>query len=317
MFTRKCYSFIFLGLMFINIFAINIESIYEPSQKNYEQIQYIPENNSFKHNDDFISNSLDNTTANSYYLDVELNTVAATVSGDLTINFTNWEDVGLTHIVFHLHPKDFTYYNGDLEIHDIQILGGNIGIDHWVVVYDTILDIVLNGTLPVLESVDIEIDFTTSIPNIQNRFGYMLNPYEAYYLTNWYPVLSVYDENGWDLSPFSHYGESYYYDMAFYQIEITVPNGFKVACSLPFNNIIYSSKTTYNTSKIWIRDLAFCASPDFTTSTTNWNDVEITSYYFDNATFTTRGNLADELGRSALQVYTDSFGDYLWSILVN
>ncbi|MHA1212615.1 MAG: hypothetical protein ACTSSH_09150, partial [Candidatus Heimdallarchaeota archaeon] len=118
-----------------------------------------------------------------------------------------------------------------------------------------------------------------------------------------------------DYSPYSFSGESFYYDMAFYELTLTVPTEYDVACSLPVASEVVGTKKRINFEKVWIRDLAFCASAFFETSTTIWNDIEITSYYYDNDTLAYRGALADDLGQEALEIYTNGFGEYIWDTL--
>ncbi|MHA1628678.1 MAG: M1 family metallopeptidase [Candidatus Heimdallarchaeota archaeon] len=254
------------------------------------------------------------TIVNSYFFTVELDVATASISGVLVVNYTNTENVPLSQLVFHVHPKAFVSYGGDIVINTLQVEGDQLNSSSHQIT-DTILEINLNATLLPLKSVIITIDFTTTIPHLEDRFGYILSPYEAYYLTNWYPVLAVYDQNGWDRSPYSFMGESFYYDMSSYEMILTVPKTFQVACSLPVKTQVVGVKKTIIYEKVTIRDLAFAASPDFAKSSTTWNGTTITSYYFDDEELEYRGKLATEMGRQALEIYSSAFGPYIWETL--
>jgi len=258
---------------------------------------------------------LESANANSYHFNVVLDVDNASLSGTMLLNYTNFEVVSLEQLVFHVHPRAFLDYGGNLKINDLQLVGEHINVSSYQIVDETILEVYFNRSLLPLERIVVLIDFTTIIPPIADRFGYTLEPFEAYYLTNWYPVLAVYDLYGWDKSPYSFMGESFYYDMANYQLTVTVPTSFKVACSLPVKSQVIGSKRTIVFEEVWIRDLAFAASPSFATSSTTWEGITITSYYFDDALLAYRGALADELGRDALEIYSEAFGAYLWDTL--
>ena len=49
-------------------------------------------------------------------------------------------------------------------------------------------------------------------------------------LAGWYPILAVYDDEGWNIDPVSSIGDSVYSDIAYYTVEVIVPGGYG-ACS--------------------------------------------------------------------------------------
>ena len=50
-------------------------------------------------------------------------------------------------------------------------------------------------------------------------------------LSGWYPILAVYDEDGWQLNPASSLGDSVISDMALYEVEITTASGQIIAAT--------------------------------------------------------------------------------------
>ncbi|MBD3193147.1 MAG: hypothetical protein GF308_21115 [Candidatus Heimdallarchaeota archaeon] len=256
----------------------------------------------------------DFTTAPSYQFTSELEPETATISSEMQLNYTNMENTSLTQLVFHLHPRAFRDYDGDIEIMAISIEEETFNITEWRVMAD-LLEVDLNVPIQPLEHMNIHIYFVTTLPNIASRFGYVNDP-ESYFITNWYPVLAVYDVNGWDRSPYTFAGESFYYDMAFYELELTVPKNFQVACSLPFQQQSSSGTTKQLIyEKTLIRDIAIAASPEFETSITKWNGKTITSFFYKDQELDFRGSQADELGKETLIVYTEAFGEYVWDTL--
>lgn len=256
----------------------------------------------------------DFTTVPSYQFTSELDPETATISSDMQLNYTNTENTSLTQLVFHLHPRAFREYEGDLEIIAINTEGETFNVTEWRVIED-LLEVDLNVPIQPLENMNLHIYFVTTIPNIASRFGYIDDP-ESYFITNWYPVLAVYDVNGWDRSPYTFAGESFYYDMAFYELELQLPKSFQVACSLPLKQESFIGNTkTLIYEKTLIRDIAVAASPEFETSITEWNGKTITSFFYKGQGLDFRGSQADELGEQTLMVYTEAFGEYMWETL--
>jgi hypothetical protein len=251
------------------------------------------------------------TKLNKYYISAELDPVTKIVPGLMTLNYTNIENVPLTKLVFHLHPKAYAP-TGNLIIHEVSLESVGPLISDWQII-DTRMEVIFADVIAVEQSVLLSINFTTIIPFTSGRFGYTNNP-ESYMITNWFPVLAVYDQFGWDTSPFSFSGESFYYDIANFDLTFTVPDDFVVACSLRRNSLQYvGGKAIFNYYARNTREIAIAVSPEFATSAYNWNGVVITSYYFDEPDFAVRGVEARQIAKRALEKYSVMYGDYLWN----
>src|SRR5665811_62045 len=57
-------------------------------------------------------------------------------------------------------------------------------------------------------------------PNSLGRFGYGSYTYNV---ANWYPIVSVYDQTGWNNDPYYAIGDPFYSDVADYKVSITAP----------------------------------------------------------------------------------------------
>ena len=63
------------------------------------------------------------------------------------------------------------------------------------------------------------------IPNCLGRFGY---GEKTFNICNWYPILAVYDENGWNLILLCNWGP-FYSESSIYQVTIEAPKDFIIA----------------------------------------------------------------------------------------
>lgn len=88
---------------------------------------------------------------------------------------------------------------------------------------------------------------------------------DYYYITMFfYPFVPVYDEDGWNIEPFSFVGESYFNTIGDYYITLNVPEDFKVAAS----GELIKSKTIKNRTQLQYelitgRDFSFSASSKY------------------------------------------------------
>ncbi len=77
------------------------------------------------------------------------------------------------------------------------------------------------------DSVDFDFDFTVKVPKFFSRLGHAGTHYE---ISQWYPKIAVYDEQGWHADGYHYIGE-FYGDYGSFQVGLTVPRGFVVGAS--------------------------------------------------------------------------------------
>src|SRR5262249_55517949 len=70
------------------------------------------------------------------------------------------------------------------------------------------------------ESVTIELEAVLDLPQKQGRWGQWGN---VTYLSNWLPVLAVYDEKGWQPTPFVPWHQPFFNEAAIYTARVVLP----------------------------------------------------------------------------------------------
>ncbi|HHY13840.1 MAG TPA: M1 family metallopeptidase [Thermoanaerobacterales bacterium] len=155
------------------------------------------------------------------------------------------------------------------------------------------------------KELSLEISFKVIIPNCMGRFGY---GDKTFNICNWYPILAVYDENGWNLDPYYPIGDPFYSESAIYNVAIEVPNNFIIASTGKVVEVLDKG----DDKKIWcietelVRDFAWTASDDYKVATTTVDDTVVSSYYFDEA----GGKDALKSATEAIKFYNKYFGKY-------
>lgn len=151
----------------------------------------------------------------------------------------------------------------------------------------------------------IEISFKVIIPNCLGRFGY---GEKTFNICNWYPILAVYDENGWNLDPYYAIGDPFYSESSIYQVTIEAPKDFIIASTGKQIEV----KDKDDTRKIWnietglVRDFAWTTSNEYKIASTTVNGIEIYSYYFHEE----GGKNALKSAAESIRLYNRYFGKY-------
>ncbi|MFQ6123442.1 MAG: M1 family aminopeptidase [Candidatus Heimdallarchaeota archaeon] len=268
-----------------------------------------------------ISSNQERVGISRYRMDVELDTLRThSLSCHYSLEYTNTENVPLTELFFHLYPNAFQdvsglYPNasqdegGALMINSVTDKEGNLFMTE--LLNQTNLRLVLAKPLQPWDSLEIRMEFDVKIPHIPNRFGYWENDnMTTLNLGNWYPIVAVFEEIGWHTKPYAYSGESFYSDIADYQVNITVPTGEVVAATGVLINRVpgENGTTTWCWEAELVRDFVFSVSPDFQVRSKQAQGTTISSYYV--AIDSERGERALEIAETSLKLFSQLYGPY-------
>ncbi|HZJ82282.1 MAG TPA: M1 family peptidase, partial [Clostridia bacterium] len=149
------------------------------------------------------------------------------------VNYINKEDTHLFNIYFHIYPNAFKYEDkavfpqeymtraypngfspGSIEFKDILVDGepAQFSIEGYS---DDILMVTLKEALMPQDAMEIWMEYSIELPNSPGRFGYYDNTFN---MGNWYPILCVYDEKGWNLEPYHSTGDPFYSNVSNYKV---------------------------------------------------------------------------------------------------
>jgi hypothetical protein len=257
-----------------------------------------------------------------YTLDVSFHEQEKLVRAALQLDYTNNTGTGLGELYFILHPNAFSS-RGDVPFPDDQLdqaypegfsegyidilkVESDYGIAHEIEgERGEFLRVDLYTPLKAGDSIVLNMEFEVKLPNSLGRFGY--GEY-TYNITNWYPILAVYDrEVGWSLYPYYDIGDPFYSDVANYKVTITVPKDYEVACTGVVNGITeYDDVNSWHIEAMVVRDFAWILSDEFMVSEERVDDTLVKSYYYSRHS----GTKALEYGRDAIEIFNEYFGDY-------
>ncbi|HZJ82957.1 MAG TPA: M1 family metallopeptidase, partial [Clostridia bacterium] len=137
------------------------------------------------------------------------------------------------------------------------------------------------------------------------RFGYYDNTFN---MGNWYPILCVYDEKGWNLEPYHSTGDPFYSNVSNYKVSIRAPKEYIIASTGEVMNIGQEGQVnTWELQAQAVRDFAWVASDKFKIASAEVGDTMVYSYYYGDEN---EGEKALDFGVAALETFNKLFGRY-------
>lgn len=251
-----------------------------------------------------------------------------------TIKFKNIYKDELKDIVFHLYPDSYNSidtmpafsmgpmildktgekpvlkeeYKGDIHINNVIISGKAITFSQ----ENQILKFSLGKPLKQGEELEVSIEFTTKIPLGNSRLGYYQ---DVYSLTNWYPILSIYDDenNKWDENPYHPVGESNYSDVANYNVTLEVPSNMVIASTgVDVKEEVKDKVKILEVNAENVRDFVFIMSSKFKLHTKNIDGIKVNSFYIDKGDLTADKQAKEilDITCEAVEFFSNKFGKY-------
>lgn len=261
---------------------------------------------------------------NYYYMEIGFDNKGKKLEGYEVVKFNNKYTEELKELVFHLYPDAYNSSGtmtaigqnsntrtlkdeekGDIEIKSVIVNG----VKQQFTQDNQALKINLDKKVGKGEARDITIEFELKIPKGNDRLGYG-DGLEQFSLTNWYPILAIYNdkEKKWDDRPFYPIGESNYSDCSDYEVVVTTPKEMVlVATGINNEEKIDGNKKIYKFTESNVRDFVFFGSTSYKVVSKEVDGVKINSYYLKNESTAKRMlNIAAD----SLVFYSKTFGAY-------
>ncbi|HEX7064077.1 MAG TPA: M1 family metallopeptidase [Bacillales bacterium] len=242
----------------------------------------------------------------SYNMDVFYDKDSHTITGSMSVTFKNNLDKTLNHVYFNLwdNAEVFTSNGGGISVSNVKVNGEKATFD----VNGVHLDI-SNLSLPENQPVTVQMNFDISVPNQMDRFGWYNTTVS---LGNWFPILAVYDEEGWNLDPYYPYGESFYSLTSEFDVTVTTDKDEVIAAT--GREIgqpeIHDGLATHHYKAHQVRDFAMEMSTDYMAKSAQVKNVDVNVYYTE-----AQAKYADSLleaGKRSIRLFSEKFGKYAW-----
>jgi len=251
-----------------------------------------------------------------YTISLNVDYAQHSFSGQAQVNYTNLENSTLDRLYFRLIPNgQGSYGNGSLSVSQTLLEGQPV--ETQLSVQDSVLEVPLPKSLDPGQETQIEFTFSGKVPvdfGGPTSSGYGIYNYSngVLALSGWYPILAVYNDQGWNLDPVSEIGDSVFSDAAIYNVEINVPENLVVAATgVAEDHQTQAGKSTYHFESGPARDFFLIMSPDFTVKSETVEDITVNSYYLSGQS--KGGEAALQVAADSLRIYNQEFGPYPYS----
>ncbi len=264
---------------------------------------------------------------NQYNIDLEMYPEEKFIKGDQKVTYINNEDESMEKVYFHLYPNAFKeketapflfndflnayptgFAEGYIDIEEVKVDGAD-GIYSIGEFGETIMEVSLPQKLDIGGQVDIDIKYTIKLPPATERFGYGSDTYN---LGNWYPVIAVYDDSGWNLDPYYAIGDPFYADVSNYKVNIKAPKELIIASTGSISsNVVDDNTIEWTAQAKAVRDFAWVASKSFEIVEKEVDGILLKMYFLESQVNNDyiRGKSL-EFAEDSLKVFNRVFGKY-------
>lgn len=243
--------------------------------------------------------------ASVYQIDVQVSDDLLLLQGHERVHYTNQESEPLDGVYFWLYPNRS---GGETTVSGIRV--DEREVEAVYEYEDSMLRVPLPAALRPGEQVDIQMDFDVVVAQEMagnyGLFGYFDG---VLVLDEFYPVVAVYDEEGWSARELPPNGDVTYLDTSFYLVRITAPSQLVVVTSgIEVDREELDDRVVLTAAAGPARDFYIAASEHFRRKSTTVGETTVNSYAFGDRR--EGAELALRFAVDALESYGGRLGSY-------
>jgi hypothetical protein len=214
-------------------------------------------------------------SASIYHIEFTIAEDLQHIAGTQEFRYTNDENVPLDTVHFHLFPN---LLGGDLTVAPVSV--NDREVDAVKYLRRGVMSVPLQPELLPGQSIILRMDFTIRIPqSLESNYGVFSYTEEVLSLAHAYPMIAVYDDEGWNTEPPSQNGDVTYADASFYIVRVTAPKELMLVTSGCRVSHTESDQTqTLVVASGPARDFYLAASPHYEEISQTFGEVTIRSY---------------------------------------
>ncbi len=249
--------------------------------------------------------------ASVYHIELTIDENLTHVTGTEEVRYTNREAAPLNEVEFRLFPN---LLGGSMNVGKITVNGELVPAPKYRL-ENSLMIVPLTKPLAVGESITIAMTFDDQIPtDPELNYGVLASTNGVLTLAHAYPMIAVYDDEGWNAEIPPQSGDLTYADMSFFLIQVTAPKDLVIVGSG-----IESARETESSLKVWnvaagpARDLFLAAGRDFEITSQQIGRVTVNSYAPPSAKEGSEAAL--EVAVRALETFSEQYAPYPYTEL--
>ncbi|RJP53167.1 MAG: M1 family peptidase [Anaerolineaceae bacterium] len=232
------------------------------------------------------------------------------VTGSETIHYTNTENVSLHEVQLRLFPN---ILGGKMVMGHIKE-NGNVVTPRYSL-NNSLLVIPLERSIEPKESITLSMDFDITVPqSVDLNYGVLAYADNVLALAHAYPMIAVYDEEGWNAEIPPQTGDVTYADMSFFVVTVDAPKKATLAGSgREVSRQDNGGRQTVRYEAGPVRDFYLAASPDYEVFTRAVNGVTLRFYTRDY--LQAGAEFALDVAARSLEIFGERYAPYPYTEL--
>ncbi|MEO5886926.1 MAG: M1 family metallopeptidase, partial [Anaerolineales bacterium] len=211
--------------------------------------------------------------ASIYHIDFTIADDLQHIKGVEEVRYTNQEDVILGEVQFHLFPN---ILGGEITVSAVKVNDNDVSYDAG----NSVMRVPLQPALLPGHSAVLAIDFAVRVPqSLGPNYGVLAYYEDVLTLAHIYPMIAVYDDEGWNIKPPAQIGDVTYADASFYIVRVTAPKDLTLVTSGSTVSFSESDQTQVLIAASGpARDFYLAASPSYEEISQTIREVTVRSY---------------------------------------
>ena len=218
-----------------------------------------------------VLNELDGASV--YHIEFTIADDLQHITGAQEVRYTNNEEVALGEVQFHLFPN---ILGGEMTVSSVRVNNNEVSYE----VGNSVMRVPLRPALLPGQSAVLDLIFAVTVPqSLGSNYGVLAYYEDVLTLAHAYPMIAVYDDEGWNIKPPAPIGDVTYADASFYIVRIIAPKDLTLVTSgvrVSFSEA--DQAQTLIVASGPARDFYLVASPNYEEISQTIGEVTVRSY---------------------------------------
>ncbi len=232
------------------------------------------------------------------------------ITGTEEVQYTNTEDVELNEVEFRLFPN---ILGGEMSVSNLTVDGLSITPEFQL--ENSLMIVRMSAPIEMGQSIVLKMDYSVSVPQtLELNYGVLAYAEDVLALAHAYPMIAVYDDEGWNAEIPPQDGDVTYADTSFYLVRIHAPKKLTVVTSGTRISLDEDGQAQALTvANGPARDFYLAASPNYEEYSQTFGEVTIRSYAPKDSQ--KGAEFAINTASKAIDVYSERYAPYPYTEL--
>ena len=214
-------------------------------------------------------------TASIYHIEFKIADDIYHLTGAEEVRYTNAETVPLNEVRFRLFPN---ILGGEMTISNLKVDGEPVTPKYEL--ENSVMTVPFGSELESGQSLIIQMEFTVTVPQtLESNYGVLAYADDVLALAHAYPMIAVYDDEGWNAEIPPESGDVTYADASFYIVRVSAPKDVVLVTSgRELSRNESGQDQVLDVASGPARDFYVVASPHYEEVSQTFGEVTIHSY---------------------------------------